>query len=876
MTKNHFHERPARTVDVTELEPRLCFSQTPAGLVVPEPVWDGAPALVCLPDTCDAPQIVELDQPHDWQLRAQGQLPQELVMIDAAVQDREQIIAEFAARADATPVSIFILDGTRDGVEQLTDVLAHFDRVSAVHLFAHGAAGQIQLGSVQLSTQTLSQYAAQLTSWQDALTWDADLLIYGCDVAATEDGEELLEAIHVLTSADVAASVDLTGHASLGGDWDLEFVAGAHIEAHASLGPLFAQLWNHDLSIPATGEQRVNEDYPNHATNRQQHTMRSDRASDSAVAVANNGKHVVVWTSDGGGSDQEDVFFQLYDADGSKIGSQVLVNDEFIDKKQESASVAMDANGNFVVVWTSEDQDGSKYSVYYRRYNSNGDALDAAVRATTNSFSSGEQRDPDIAMNDAGQFAIVWEGEGVGDDEGIFARIFDPSGNPYDDPFLVNSDTSGDQSNPSVGIDGVGNIVVAWNQTDTHVAAGYFAQDGTPGPSIDTSQPIYAFLGESRNASVSVREDGLIAIAYEVKTPLSSRWRIHIQLHAAGLTDLNLNPFPLRSQSTSGDQSNPSVWFSDADDTVVATWDGVGDVAGQADDDGVFARRFRITPNGINNPTGIPLGDEFRVNVTTSGTQSAASVAGLDGNNFVVAWSGQGTGDNNGVFIRSFNAAAFSAGDDAAVVLEDSTGILIDTRSNDSTSGVVVTTLDTTATIGTVTNHGDGTFTYNPDGQFESLAEGATATDTFSYTITNGIDTSTATVTVSVSGQNDAPTSTSYLSTTDEEAAPYTDSLLSLALDVDNGAVLLVSNPALVSGNAIGVTISSAAGTISIDPSRYQYLHSGDQEVIVYSYDVMDEHGAAATATATVTINGQDDDPQAVDDTWGRCPPTRP
>ncbi len=877
MTKKHASERMTKAVDITELEPRICFSQSPAGVVVPEPVWDGTPDQACSPQPGDAVGIVHLDQPDEWQLGVQGRLQQELVFIDSAVDDREQIITQFSSRNGQSPVSIFVLDGMRDGVDQLTGVLAHFDRVSAVHLFSHGAAGQIQLGNTLLSTETLSGYAAQLTRWQDSLTWDADLLIYGCDVAASEDGEELLESMHVLTSADVAASVDLTGHASFGGDWELEFVVGDNIEAQASLGPVFAQMWNHDLSIPVTSEQLVNENYPNHDTNRQQNTMRSDRASDSAVAVANNGKHVVVWTSRGTGGDGDDVFFQLYDTDGSKIGSQVMVNDEFTHQEQNSASVAMDANGNFVVVWSSKDQDGSSSSVYYRRYNSDGDAQDSAVRATINSFSSGQQRDPDIAMNDAGQFAIVWEGEGVGDTEGIFARIFDPSGNPYDDPFLVNSNTTiGTQSNPAVGIDGVGNIVVAWNQTNQHIAAGYYALDGTPGPSFDTTSPLYALMGESQNASVSVREDGLIAIAYEIKPILSSNWDIHVQLFKAGLTNPSLSPIPLTNQSTSGDQLNPSVWFSDTDDTVVVTWDGEGNIPGHVDDTGVFARRFQVTTHAIINPTATPLANEFRVNVTTSGDQGAASVAGLNGNNFVVVWSGRGPGDNDGIFMRSFDAAPFSAGDDTADVLEDSTGDVIDVRSNDSTSGVVVTTFDVTGTRGTVTNHGDGTFTYNPNGQFESLPEGATAVDTFSYTITNGVDTSSATVTVTVTGQNDSPTTTNYISTTDEEAVAYSDNLLSLATDTDDGAVLLVNSPTLISGNAIGVTIDAAAGTISIDPSQYQYLHAGDQEIVAYSYNVIDEYGAATSATATVTINGRDDDPQAVDDSWGMVPTNSP
>ena len=53
-----------------------------------------------------------------------------------------------------------------------------------------------------------------------------DLLFYGCDVAATSDGQELIESMAALTGVDVAASDDLTGHADLGGDWLLEYSTG--------------------------------------------------------------------------------------------------------------------------------------------------------------------------------------------------------------------------------------------------------------------------------------------------------------------------------------------------------------------------------------------------------------------------------------------------------------------------------------------------------------------------------------------------------------------------------------------------------------------------------------------------------------------------
>ncbi|HBE72332.1 MAG TPA: hypothetical protein DDW52_29710, partial [Planctomycetaceae bacterium] len=66
---------------------------------------------------------------------------------------------------------------------------------------------------------------------------------------------------------------------------------------------------------------------------------------------------------------------------------------------------------------------------------------------------------------------------------------------------------------------------------------------------------------------------------------------------------------------------------------------------------------------------------------------------------------------------------------------------------------------DTSETLGLVINNGDGTFNYDPNGQYEWLPVGETAADTFSYTVAdNEGASSTATVTVTIVGTNDSPT----------------------------------------------------------------------------------------------------------------------
>ncbi|KZL18279.1 hypothetical protein PsWM33_04985 [Pseudovibrio sp. WM33] len=66
----------------------------------------------------------------------------------------------------------------------------------------------------------------------------------------------------------------------------------------------------------------------------------------------------------------------------------------------------------------------------------------------------------------------------------------------------------------------------------------------------------------------------------------------------------------------------------------------------------------------------------------------------------------------------------------------------------------------------------DGTFSYDPNGAFEHLAVGETATDTFTYTVTDSSGTSsTNTVTVTIDGANDAPVAEEVTVSTDEDSS---------------------------------------------------------------------------------------------------------
>ncbi len=150
-----------------------------------------------------------------------GSSGRQLTFIDARVDDYQQLADNIIAG------DVFLLDSARDGVEQITETLAQYDDITGLHLVSHGSDGLLQLGNSILNSGSIGQYEQSLKSWDDALASEADIMVYGCDVAAGDTGTHFVKELGRLTGADVAASTDLTGSANQQGDWDLEFATGS-------------------------------------------------------------------------------------------------------------------------------------------------------------------------------------------------------------------------------------------------------------------------------------------------------------------------------------------------------------------------------------------------------------------------------------------------------------------------------------------------------------------------------------------------------------------------------------------------------------------------------------------------------------------------
>lgn len=212
------------------LEPRLLF--------------DGAGA-VAVADSADH-GYDSAEQPHE--APAADARPQEtlesgtasgvLLIVDASVADHQSLLADLPAN-----VTVRVIGKDESGLSVIGEELAKGGNFDAIHIVSHGTPGSLTLGSDTIDKNSLSTYSAALQSWAGYLTADADILLYGCDIAQGEQGQVFIDQLAHLTGADIAASSNATGSADKGGDWVLEANTGS-IEATslalASYGELLA------------------------------------------------------------------------------------------------------------------------------------------------------------------------------------------------------------------------------------------------------------------------------------------------------------------------------------------------------------------------------------------------------------------------------------------------------------------------------------------------------------------------------------------------------------------------------------------------------------------------------------------------------------
>ncbi len=221
---------------------------------------------------------------------------------------------------------------------------------------------------------------------------------------------------------------------------------------------LYAQLYSPAGAVIG-GEMRVNTDA-------------AGNQNKVNISTFDDGGYVIVWAAQGR-DDPENrfdagVFGQRFDDSGNPVGAEFQVNTTLIGD-QNKAAVSSFANGNFVVTWSSspEVQAGIEGELMGRLYAADGTPLGGEFQGNTSV--DGKQSTSSITELADGGFVVIWATESYFVDGqgrvsfGISGQRFDATGAPVGDEFMVNTDTIGPKSKPSVDALADGSFVVSWD-----------------------------------------------------------------------------------------------------------------------------------------------------------------------------------------------------------------------------------------------------------------------------------------------------------------------------------------------------------------------------------------------------------------------------
>ncbi|MCA9097156.1 MAG: hypothetical protein KDA36_02175, partial [Planctomycetaceae bacterium] len=179
------------------------------------------------------------------------------------------------------------------------------------------------------------------------------------------------------------------------------------------------------------------------------------------IAMDADGDFVITWFSDNQDGADWGIFAQRYNAAGVSQGPEFQVN-TWTTQGQVNPAIGMDADGDFVIVWESFVQDGSLSSIYGQRYNAEG--VPQGSEFQVNTWTTDIQQHPQVAMNADGDFVVTWESRYQdGDLYGIYAQRYNAAGVPQGSEFQVNTWTTEVQSFPSIAMDAEGDFVITWN-----------------------------------------------------------------------------------------------------------------------------------------------------------------------------------------------------------------------------------------------------------------------------------------------------------------------------------------------------------------------------------------------------------------------------
>jgi predicted Ser/Thr protein kinase len=351
------------------------------------------------------------------------------------------------------------------------------------------------------------------------------------------------------------------------------------------------------------------------------------------VAPLPNNQYVTIWQSSGQDGSLNGIFGQIIDEFGNKVGSEFPVN-SYPTGNQQNPSVSSFGNGDFIVAWEGDNQDGDQWGIFAQRFNIT--ASPNGPEIPINSVIIGPQRYPVVAALRLNTFVVVWQGPDQ-QGTGIFARFYNSAGSPITGDVQVNALITNNQLNPTITRLDDGGFLIAWESLGDIFAQRY-TTNARPIPLIDTEfQVNEETLGAQTEPAVAGFPDGGGFVTAWNGLNLTQKGifaRVTFWNESQRSPEFRVNFNEISYQDT------PSIAILNSGQFEIS-WTGDDQAGGRYV---IFKRRY--------SRDGIPLSTDQQVNSQPTGYQIQPCSSQLADGGSVVVWFFQ----NSGLFGQRFNA----------------------------------------------------------------------------------------------------------------------------------------------------------------------------------------------------------------------------
>jgi uncharacterized repeat protein (TIGR01451 family) len=342
-------------------------------------------------------------------------------------------------------------------------------------------------------------------------------------------------------------------------------------------------------------------------------------------------------------------------AEGDAVGSPFQVNTNTAGDQVAHwtvGDVAMDADGDFVAVWTDYyGHDGDGDGVYMRRFGANGTARDASDRLV-NTATAGSQQAYGVDAAPDGRFVVLFRDSNTSP-KNLYARLYDADGTAQGDPIQVNT---GSTNNPYAGVAMAadGSFVVAWG-TEAFEGVVVARRFGADGAALDVAEVTVSTTAPFLLYGVEIGIDpaGNYTIVWGMREDAGD-YNVRARRYSADGTAIDSADFVVNT-TTAGSQDWPGIAVDPSGNVVVAWFE-------ETSDTGIYAKCF--------NAAGDVLKDEFPVMLDADFTSSFLGIpyVAMDADgDFAIAAIDYGTSDGDGyaTYMQRFDS---SCNKDGAVV----------------------------------------------------------------------------------------------------------------------------------------------------------------------------------------------------------------